>query len=75
MVAILWNVVEIVLYIVYLVKLSSYGDTPEAQADTFGIVLAMLLSWLTIYAECVYVSEVRKGIMSCETHSRETYSW
>ncbi len=73
MVAIIWNVADIVLVIVYLSEKSSNGTATEG--DTFGTVLAMLLYLLAIYAECVYVSEVRKGIMSSETHSREAYSW
>ena len=73
-VAMIWNVVDIVLYIAYLIRLSIFGNTVSAEA-TVEIVFSILLFLLAIYAECVYVSEVRKGIMSSETHSRETYSW
>jgi len=73
-VAMIWNVVDIVLYIAYLIRLSIFGNTASAEA-TVEIVFSILLFLLAIYAECVYVSEVRKGIMSSETHSREKHSW
>ncbi len=73
-VGILWNVIIIILFIVNLV-IVRMSHAIESEAATFIIVSVIFFLLLMIYAECVFVSEVGKGIMSRETHSREKYSW
>ncbi len=77
-VAILWAVVEIVLLTVNLASGRSYIANEVTTARDVRIVVYVLgyvINLFMIYAECVYVSEVRKGIVTKETHSREKYWW
>ena len=72
-VAIVWEVISLILLIVNMIISTDAG---LATKETVSVnVLVIFLSLLIIYVECEYVSEVRKGIMSRETHSREKYSW
>ena len=75
-VAILWDVTIFILMIVSLIIGWRYGMN-GIFGDAFKSfdILAIIFSVHKIYAECVFVYEVRKGIMSSETHSREKHSW
>ncbi len=77
-VGMLWAVGGIVWLTMYVVNLSSdiaAEETATAAGEIAGIVIGYLFFLFTIYAECIYVSEVRKGIITRETHSREKYWW
>ena len=67
-VAIVWEVINVILVIVNSMFIDS-------RSDLLSSVLSILLYLLNIHAACVYIFEVRNGIMSRENHSRETYSW
>lgn len=75
-VAIIWNVVQIVWMSVGLVM---ERETLAQEADKTPIIIYFsifyVLHLFILYAEGVYVSEVGKGVMSRETHAREKYSW
>ena len=77
-VAIIWQLVAIVWLSVGLAMNGTELAKEANQTQTDWIIF--LVVWYVIhvfilYAEWVYVSEVGKGIMSRETHSREKYSW
>ena len=77
-VGMLWavgGIVWLTLYVVY--SSSDIADEEATNRDSTiaGIVIGYFFAVLMIYAECVYVSEVRKGIITRETHSREKYWW
>lgn len=75
-VAIIWQIVAIVWYTVGLV-MNREALAKEANQTDWIIFLVVwyVIHVFILYAEWVYVSEVGKGIMSRETHSREKYSW
>ena len=72
-------IANIIWFAVYLVRnrewLAQNQGTEEGTAYIVIVAIAYLVFLLMIYANSVYVYEVRKGIMSKETHSREKYSW
>ena len=81
-VAIIWTVIQIVLMSVGLVmnkqqlaeEVSNESKSNQSATITYFVVWYVIHVFI-IYAEGVYVSEVGKGIMSRQTHSREKYSW
>ena len=78
MVAIIWQILAIVWFSVGLGMNGAALAKEAGQTQTDWIIF--LVVWYVIhvfilYAEWIYVSEVGKGIMSRETHSREKYSW
>lgn len=75
-VAIIWMLFTIVWNVVHLIlNRNEIQKTENPQATIITVVVVIVIQVFVIYAECVYVNEVGKGIMSRETHDREKYSW
>eukprot|EP00984_Skeletonema_dohrnii_P021892 scaffold11048_cov152-Skeletonema_dohrnii-CCMP3373.AAC.4 len=73
---IFWSIVDIIWTSVYLARNS--GWMVEGSSNRTATIVAYAIFYvfhvLIIYANWTYVSEVGKGIMSRETHSREKCS-
>mmetsp|Transcript_5542 Transcript_5542/g.7774 ORF Transcript_5542/g.7774 Transcript_5542/m.7774 type:complete len:170 (+) Transcript_5542:113-622(+) len=75
-VAIIWNLIVIVWTSVGLVmeRETLFAKNQNQTDIIIYFTVFYVIHVFVIYAEWVYVSEVGKGIMSRETHSREKYS-
>ncbi len=76
-VAIIWTVASIVwTSVILIIDREKLAEETSNQLDVIiFFAVYYVIHLFVIYVEWIYVSEVGKGIMSRETHSREKYSW
>ena len=79
MVGILWAIADIIWFTVDVVGMREWFAQNIGTAYRTSVVVMCTIIYalhlLIIYSGSVFVAEVRKGIMSRETHTREKYCW
>ena len=79
-VAIIWQIIKIILVVIALIlngTSGASGSLAETAKRVYIIsnVIWFVVTFIVLYAEIVYVREVKLGIMSRKYHEREKYSW
>ena len=70
-----WEIVALVLLCLATAEYNWSGLSEEDKIG-YGVFVTVAMIWrlVVIYAESTFLSEIGKGIMSPQTHSREKYS-
>ena len=79
-IAIIWQIIKIILVVIFLILNGTSGAFTKLTETAKRVYIISNVIWfgvtfIVLYAEMVYVREVKLGIMSRKYHEREKYSW
>ena len=79
-IAIIWQIIKIILVVTFLILSGTSGAFANLTGTAKRVYIVSTVIWfvvtfIVLYAEMVYVREVKLGIMSRKYHEREKYSW